>query len=138
MKHHFANLILVLSIVTTFAASCRREYPIPNPSLPSTRSIKYILYTTEDFSDDQHMINFSLRISAKGRYIFDSALAPMRISEIPDKIHAIVVDKIVPPGFERDTLVVGFDYKVPDVGESWFIDTCSPTTSLKRVEFAFR
>src|SRR5579871_1151809 len=137
MKHPFSTLTLSLAILATVAASCRKSYtkfnPPPTTPVP-TRTIRYILYTLQDFRNNNDSIAFSLRMTSKHGVLFDSALAPMRISEIPDKPHEIAIDRVVPAGFEKDTLTVGFDYKIKNVGESWFLDTCNPTTALKHVD----
>ena len=75
--------------------------------------------------------------SNKGKILLDSALAPMLVEDIPDKAHQLVFKKVVPPGFDKDTLVVGFIYDIKDVGESWFLDSCGPGQTLKLIDYNF-
>jgi hypothetical protein len=116
-------------------AACKKDHAAPPPP---PRTIQYNLYTGQDFSSDLHTITFRLTIHGKNSLIFDSALAPMLIKDIPDKAHELVFKKLVPPGHEKDTLLVGFIYDIQDVGESWFLDTCRPGTTLKIIDYNFR
>jgi len=61
----------------------------------------------------------------------------MLIKEIPDKAHNLVFNKLVPPGHDKDTLLVGFVYDIQDVGESWFLDTCAPGQKVKIIDYNF-
>ncbi len=69
--------------------------------------VHYELFTTENFSEDQHNIQFSLFMRDNRRTIFDSALAIMKVKDIPDSLHRLIFDKLV-PGNNQDSLVVGF------------------------------
>jgi hypothetical protein len=137
MRLSTANLFLSCAIFIVSAGSCKKTNKSPEPPPASTRTIRYILYTTQDFSDDHDSIFFRVQIFGPARTIFDSAIAPMLISQIPAKAQSIVIDKLVPAGFEKDSLLVGFDYKIKDVGESWHREPCGPSTTLKQMEFDF-
>ena len=121
---------------TMIFAACRRHVEVPPP-----RTIHYILYTKEDFAGDNDTIRFRLRMQTTGvtgRVLFDSSIAPMRISEIPDSLHRLQFTKTVPPGHDHDLLVVGFVYDIDHVGESWFLDSSLAGASSKTVEYSFR
>jgi hypothetical protein len=127
---------VMAAVVTTPA--CKKDHQTPKPPVP-TRTIEYRLYTEEDFSDDTHTITFTLFMRTAGnKVLFDSAIAPMLVKEVPNKAHQLVFRKTVPAGHENDDLVVGFPYKIKDVGESWYIDTCKAGQTLKIVEYSFK
>jgi hypothetical protein len=133
--YQFVRLFCGAALVVVAFAACRKDHPTP-PNPP--RTIQYQLYTDQDFSTDLHTITFRLTIHGRNNVLFDSALAPMLIKDVPNKAHQLVFQKLVPPGFDKDTLVVGFVYDIQDVGESWLLDTCAPGQRLKIVDYDFR
>ena len=134
MKHSVRLFYGAVFVAVAFLA-CKKDHPDPTP--PS-RTIQYQLYTNQNFSSDLHTITFRLQMHGKTSFFFDSALAPMLIKDIPDKDHQLVFKKLVPPGHDSDTLLVGFVYDIKDVGESWFFDTCAPGQKLKVIDYDFR
>lgn len=105
------------------------------------RTVSYILYTKENFSDVQDTIRFRLRMQSTGttgRVLLDSNIAPMKVSEIPDSLHRLVFTKTVPPGHDQEKLIVGFIYDIDNVGESWYLDSLAPGQPTKTVEYSFR
>lgn len=123
-------------ILLLIFAACKKDAAKPSP-----RTIRYILYTKENFSADRDTIRFRLRMQttgANGRILLDSNLAPMRISEIPDSLHRLVFTKTVPSGHEKDNLLVGFIYDIDNVGQSWFLDSSAAGVNTKTVEYNFR
>jgi len=133
--NHFARLFCGAVLIAVAFEACKKDHPAP-PAAP--RTIQYQLYTDQNFSSDLHTITFRLTIHGKNSLIFDSALSPMLIKDIPDKAHQLVFKKPVPPGHDSDTLLVGFVYDIKDVGESWFLDTCRPGATLKLIDYNFR
>ncbi len=132
----FANLktVLRISIITSlfFVASCKKEQsPVRLPD----RKITFLLYTTKDFSADAHIINFRLNIRNATHTLFDSALAPMKIKDIPNAASKLMFQKIVN---ETGDLAVGLRYTINDVGNSSFTDTCSAGELFKVVDYDFR
>ncbi len=112
-----------------------------NAGSPTPRTIRYILYTKENFSTDDDTIRFRLHIhtiGTTGRVLFDSNIAPMKISEIPDQQHQFVFTKTVPPGYDKEKLVVGFVYDIDNVGESWYLDSSLAGQTQKTVEYSFK
>ncbi len=130
---------VILSISTAavlfFFSSCKKERspPIPAP----VRTITYLLYTTQDFSTDNNIITFRLNIRNTTQTLFDSALASMRIKDIPNAANKLVFKKIV-PGNDASDLAVGFRYAIDNVGNSWFTDTCGAGELFKVVDYDFR
>jgi hypothetical protein len=135
MKKHHTSLCcaFVLIVIAATASACKKDHQTAVP-----RTVQYQLYTAKDFSNDRDTIAFTLIIRAGNNTLFDSALAPMRLSEIPDKDHQLVFGKLVPPGHEQTDLVVGFLYTIKNVGMSWHLDTCKVGQSLKIVDYNFQ
>jgi len=141
MKHLFANCAtvgMVLSIMMV-AVSCRKGSQKPTPPAPP-RTVRYTLYTEQNFSTDNHTITFELWMRRKGdgRPLFDSSLASMKISEIPDKAHAIVIDKVVPPGNNDVDIQLAFLYTIQDVGFSWYLDSARAGELSHTIEYSFK
>src|SRR5579872_5531720 len=117
----------------------KRSYDHSRPNSPvNPTTIRYSLFTTKDFADENDTITFTLRITSQTSPFFDYVLKPMRISEIPDKEHSLVFDRVTPAGHEKDTLLVGFVYEIQHVGVGGHLDTCAPGQALKHVELNFQ
>ena len=135
-----ANTILIAAAIVIALGSCKKYEVSPgreNNNNSQTRLVRYELYTEEDFTGDQHNIQFSLFMKTAGKTIFDSSLATMKIEEIPDSIHKIVIEKLV-PGNDTSTLTVGFNYQIENVGISWYLDTFPSGDTLKLLQYAFK
>lgn len=129
------STLATLALVILTATSCKKDTSPVNHFPP--RTIKFILYTKEDFSKDNHNITFSLFIRTHTKALFDSALSTIKIKDIPDSIHQLVIEKKVPNDDGSD-LAVGFNYAIENVGYSWYTDTCSALETVKVVDFSFR
>jgi len=79
-----------------------------------------------------------MRRKGDGRPLFDSSLASMKISEIPDKAHAIVIDKVVPPGNNDVDIQLAFLYTIQDVGFSWYLDSARAGELSHTIEYSFK
>jgi hypothetical protein len=133
-KYAIVSCLAGLMLVT---GSCVKnddgEYCMPDAP---ARKVRYELFTDKDFSGNSEMIQFNLEMLLAGREIFDSALAPMKIQDIPDSLHRIIIEKLVPAGV-TDTLSVGFTYTIVDVGTSWHQELFPAGDTLKIVRFSF-
>jgi len=137
MKKIFSRILVVLAIVV-MAGSCKKNYSSADIIYPvNDRKIRFQLYTNQDFSGDASVINFSVFIKNGNRTIFDSSLASMQIKDIPDAAHKLVIEKTV-PGNYNSVLAAGFNYAIPGVGNSWFIDTSKAGNTFKIIDFAFQ
>jgi hypothetical protein len=146
MKINFVNVCLLLTLCITIA-SCKKDASNGNPISPgSGRSVRFLLYTDQDFSNDNSVIHFFVFIKKGSVYVFDttasnllfdSAFAPIRIKDIPDPEHKIVVEKKV-FGYDDADLTAGFVYEIENVGSSWHIDTSSAGNPLKVIDYNFR
>jgi len=135
---HLSIPAIFFTLVILIAVSCKKTITYPPGSHGVSRTIQFSLYTDKDFSGDNNTIAFKLFIqNSKNKILWDSALAPMRIKDIPDVAHKLVVEKIVPSN-DTSLLGVGFRYSIEGVGNSWFLDTCTSGETFKRVEFNFQ
>src|ERR1700760_2791906 len=98
MKRHLS--LTTITAVTIAVAACKKDHQTPPPPLVHT-TVQYQLYTEQDFSTDTHPITFRLFMrTTAGNVLFDSALAPMLIKDVPNKAHMLVFRKEVPAGNE--------------------------------------
>ena len=112
----------------------------------SGRTFRFVLYTDQDFSNNNSVIHFSVFIKKGSVYVFDttrtnilfdSTFAPMQIKDIPDPAHKIVIEKKV-IGYDDADLTAGFVYEIENVGSSWHIDTSRAGNPLKVIDYNFR
>jgi hypothetical protein len=129
--HHF--IIFFISFV--LVVSCKKDQPDVNRNSP--RKVRYELYTNEDLSSDQKNIFFSIFVRNGVKTIFDSPLAVMKIKDIPDSNHKIIIEKMVLDN-SASTLVIGFNYTIENVGMSWYLDTFPAVDSFKLLSYPFR
>jgi hypothetical protein len=129
--NHFTILPVLLLIVV----SCKKDQTGAKANPP--RKVRYELFTNEDFSTDQKNILFSIIMRSGQKTIFDSPLAAMKIKDIPDSNHRIIIERLAPDN-DTATLVVGFNYQIENVGNSWFLDTFSAGSTFKLLRYPFR
>jgi len=129
------NRFSIIPVLLLIVASCKKDQPDAKTNPP--RKVRYELFTNEDFSDDQKNILFSIFMRNGQRTIFDSPLAAMKIKDIPDSNHRIIIEKLAPDN-DTATLVVGFNYQIENVGSSWFLDTFPAGNTFKLLRYPFR
>ncbi len=99
---------------------------------------QFILYTDKDFSSDNDIIIFKLSIqNSTNQTLWDSALTPMKIKDIPNLTHKLVIEKSV-PGNDTSLLKVGFFYSIVNVGNSWHLEAFYAGETFKVVDFNFQ
>ena len=131
----FLVTALVVFTAAGFITSCKKEKPQPAPV--ATRTIKFILYTNQDFSNDNHNISFALHITNASHSIaFDSTVFAMKVKDIPNKQNQLVFEKKVPS--DGSILTAGFLYTIENVGNSWHLDTCAANEKFKVIEYPFQ
>lgn len=136
--------LTTLSIFAAFCCllSCRRPSrgadptPVPSP----TKTVRFVLYTNEDFSTDNDTISFALTIrnntgTTSSRTIFDSTIATRLIKDIPGPAHKLVFEKTVPDNGSIYT--AGFIYTTR-FGVGWSLDTIGTKVKSKVLEYPFR
>jgi len=134
MKFFFVTVVALLSVI---GQSCKKTHPSTGgESLSSERKIRFQLYTDKDFSNENSVIKFSIFIRDAHTTLFDSSLSPMKLQDIPDAAHRIVIDKMV-LGDNNADLAAGFHYEIQNVGHSGYIDTSRAGNELKVVDYAF-
>jgi hypothetical protein len=127
--------LIIFPVFFILVVSCKKDKPTAKTNPP--RRVRYELYTNEDFSDNEKNILFDIFMRDGQKTIFDSPLASMKIKEIPDSNHRIIIEKLVPDN-DTATLVVGFNYQIENVGSSWFLDTFSAGNTFKLVSYPFQ
>jgi hypothetical protein len=135
MKSIVLTAITLLGIVL-IAWSCKKDQSTPGEQMVE-RTIQYILYTNEDFSDDEHNITFSVFARDNDSTLLDSAIATMKVKEIPSDENKIIIEKKILTDASTD-LVAGFVYEIENVGVSWYLDSIPAGQNNKTIEFAFK
>jgi len=138
MKH--LSILAILLVSTIFIeTSCRKQTVDPVTDNPAViRKIQFTLYTQNDFSDNNENITFELFIqNSKNKILLDSMLAPMKIKDIPDFTHKLVIEKTVPDN-DTSLLKVGFKYSIENVGNSWHLESFKAGEIFKLVDFSFQ
>ena len=133
------NTIIVLTtlfIILLTTLSCNKEKPKPGTEKVE-RTIQYVLYTNEDFSDDEHNITFSVFARDDERTLLDSAITTMKVKEIPSIDNKIIIEKKLITDASTD-LVAGFVYEIEHVGVSWYLDSIPAGQNSKTIEYAFK
>ncbi|HEY6975806.1 MAG TPA: hypothetical protein VH396_05935 [Chitinophagaceae bacterium] len=145
MKNNFFNVCVLILCITI--GSCKKNGSSDNHKPPgSGRTIRFLLYTDHDFSNDNSVIHFYVFIKKGSVYVFDttrsnllfdSAFVPIQAKNIPDSAHKIVVEKKV-VGYDDADLTAGFIYQIENVGSAWHIDTSRAGNPLKVIDYNFR
>ena len=135
MKILFSSAFVLLILAL---ASCKKTYPASETIEPGIeRTIRFQLYTNQDFSGETSIIRFSIFIRNAHTTIFDSSLAMMQIKDIPDAAHKLVFEKTV-TGNGNSDLSAGFHYEIENVGYSGYIDTSRAGNVFKVIDYAFQ
>jgi len=121
----------VIVILTLLA--CEKTSTTPTV----TRNVNFQLYTNQDFSSEQNTIRFSLFVKDGSKVLFDSALAPMPISQIPNAVNKIIIHKKLLNAPTGD-LAVGFNYTIDNVGSSSHKELFASGEKDKTVDYAFQ
>lgn len=131
--------ISILSVFAVVATSCKKlETGYLSNKTIVHRTVSFSLYTDRDLSKDQANISFTLFIrNTSNTPLWDSALAPMKLKDIPRAANRILVQKSVPDN-EQSLLKAGFRYSIEGVGDSWYFDSVNVGQVLKVVEFNFK
>lgn len=146
MKNPFFKISLSL-IFCIIAVSCKKEDINGNPAPAAAgRTVRFQLYTDQDFSNDNHIINFTVFVkrgnvnifdSTTNNILYDSTFASMQIKDIPDFAHKITIEKQI-ANYDNVDLTAGFIYEIENVGYSWHIDTSRAGNPLKVIDYNFR
>jgi len=134
MKKNLIQLFIAGMILVNITSCSKQSRPV---SPTQNRTIKFHLYTSQNFSDNDSTINFSLFIKKTGETVFDSSLSAMQIKDIPDAAHKLVIIKTIQDNTDSE-LAAGFRYQIQNVGNSWHTDTLSSGVTFKIIDFDFQ
>jgi hypothetical protein len=129
-------VILAAAALCVVIAACKKNHPNPVKTTP-VRKVRYELFTYLDFSGAKANITFTLHMGDHLHPIFDSVLPTMRVEQIPDSLHRIIIERTV-PGNDTLPLSVGFLYTIENVGSSWFLDSFPAHDTLKVIRYPFQ
>jgi hypothetical protein len=130
------SILCILAIIETSCTKQKTDYLSRKPVVH--RTVSFSLYTDKDLSHDEANISFRLFIqNSSNTMLWDSALAPMKLRDIPGAANRILVEKSV-PDYEKSLLKAGFRYSIEGVGDSWYFDSVNVGQALKIVEFNFK
>src|SRR3954463_2316146 len=119
MKRYMLIAVALMSFVLLLSSCNKNGEQLDNKV---EWKIQYVLYTNEDFSDDEHNITFSLFARDNNKSLFDSAISIMKVKEIPSAANRIVIEKTLITDASTD-LLAGFVYEIEGVGVSWHLDS---------------
>jgi hypothetical protein len=129
--------ILVACIFVLVTHSTCRKYISEVYSADEPREVEYQLYTDTDFGGDTNVVSFSAVIRTTDNLIlWDSALAPMKLKDIPGPENKITFEKNIP--HYSSPLKVGFEYSIENVGHSHYVDSFGVSEMYKIVSFNFK
>src|SRR3954471_22709918 len=123
-KGLFYSILLICLV--SIATSCNKQTGVPhNYDTTMHKTILFSLYTDKDFSGGNDAIAFTVFITnLRDQMVWDSALVPMKLKDIPDIANKIIVEKTI--AIHKDSVLkVGFKYVIDEVGYSSFYDTCN-------------
>jgi hypothetical protein len=126
---------IVLVFAAFFFASCRKN--VTPPVVNVERTIRFVLYTEKDFSNENGNIIFSVVIRKDNRQIFDSSFSLMKVKDIPTLANRIVYEKKILVD-ENAKLTAGFLYTLENIGYSWYIEVCEPGERFKEINYSFQ
>jgi hypothetical protein len=133
-----SNALLITGIIIiTAAVSCKKNTVVPPAGTPPERKVKFIIYTTKDYSNNNQTVSFTLKMTAGSNIIWDSALAPIQLKDIPGPGNKLVIEKKV-PGNNNAQLITGFVYNIENVGGYWYNDVFNAGETMKTIDFDFR
>ena len=136
-KAKFLSFMSVFCVSTILVGtSCKKQTTDQSPGVP--RKIQFALYSDKDFSNDNGNITFTLSIQKlPSQVLWDSVLPQMKIKDIPDVAHKLVIEKLVPNN-DKSLLKVGFRYSIENVGSSSHWDSSNAGETFTIVDFNFQ
>ncbi|MDB5147080.1 MAG: hypothetical protein JWQ57_1100, partial [Mucilaginibacter sp.] len=127
--------LIVLLVLSTMCivASCKKDKPQHPPVSSPTKTVRFVLYTNEDFSTDDDTVSFAATIrnnsgTVNSHTIFDTTLATRRFKDLPGPSNKLIFEKTVPDN--GSVLTVGFIY-TDRFGVGSHFDTVSTNEKLK-------
>ena len=137
------KLLTILSILAVstilVGTACKKQAIVREPENPAVlREVQYGIYTSKDFSTNNNNIVFTLIIAnSSNQNIWDSVLAPMKIKDIPDLAHKIVIEKSI-LAHANSLLKVGVYYSIENTGNASHVDNFNGGEIFKTFDFNFQ
>jgi hypothetical protein len=133
--------LTILLFLTAFCIiiSCKKQ-STQQPVVSPTKTVRFALYTNEDFSKDDDTVSFALTIrnnagTINSRDIFDTTLATIRFKDIPGPSNKLVIEKTLPN--DGSIWKVGFIYTAK-FGVGSHFDTVGVNEKMKVFEYPFQ
>ena len=120
----------VLALLLLILTGCKNDEIAP----PAPRTIRFELFTNQDFSQDTNSIIFEPSVSVGNTVLWDSVFTSMKVKEIPTEANKIIFEKVIRTNDAE--LKVGFKYTISNVGTSWYYEKV--TTPVDTVTFDFK
>ncbi len=130
------NTVIVVALLAAVLPSCKKNTDKPPHGTPTERTVRYALFTSKDYTNNNTLVTVKLRMVAGNTPIWDSVLAPIALKNLPTASNKLVIEKKV-PGNNNTTLSTGFYYTLENVGESWYYEPFTAGESLKTVSLNF-
>lgn len=136
---HISLLTFSIFCTLVISMSCKKPAAIlPAYDLGEPQIIRFVLFTSKDFSNYDGNITFTLSVRNETRQaIWDSILPPMRVSEIPGPSNKIIIEKTFPANVGAISKA-GFIYSLEHVGISWYWNYLTRGETFKTVEYNFQ
>ena len=137
-----AYSIIVLIVITGFFTSCIKEHCDDKPDTPVLRKVRYELWAADNFAGQKNNITFRIlmRNDRTRKVYIDSSLATMKLDEMPDFDHRIIIEKFVPNN-DTATLSVGivnFLEGPPTASSAWRFEDFEKGDNFIAMKWAFR
>lgn len=134
----YSKLIVIYIFSMLSMASCKKQATNTPENQTKLRKMKFVLYTDKNLSADNSSIVFKPFIeNATDQILWDTVLPPMRVKDIPDVMHKLIIERAV-PGNDNSTLKVGFSYSIENVGHSRFFESSNAGETFKEIVFNFK
>lgn len=130
------NMVLAVAILAAVLPSCKKNTDKPPHNTPTERTVKYAIFTSKDYSNDNSVVTIKLRMLEGNTSVWDSVLAPIALKNLPSAANKLVIEKKV-PGNNNATLSTGFYYTLQNVGYSWYYEQFFAGEQLKTVSLNF-
>jgi len=130
------NTLVVAASLMAGLWSCKKHTEKPPHNIPPVRTVKYVVYTSRDYSNNNSLVTIKLRMLAGNTFLWDSVLAPMQLKNIPGPDNKLIVEKKV-PGNNNTELSTGFYFSIENVGDSWYYEKFNAGESWKTVSLDF-
>ncbi|MFD2148240.1 hypothetical protein [Mucilaginibacter antarcticus] len=125
--------LFIMAATATMISSCSKQ-SLPVKTL--ARTVNFNRYTEKDFSAEKGNITFFVQITDGSKKLLDSAVATMRINEIPTQANKLIYAKTL--NNTNGELKVGFKYVLENFGYSLHYDIFNSNEVHKEMNFSYK